>query len=233
MRIATLRQHVFALLGSLAAAAVCSAQAANPAVNISSVVRGGVVVVSYDLVSPDPGAQFSVVLDVSSDGGKTFSVRPRTLTGDVGSSVRTGSGKQITWEAARDVENLEVDRYRYRVTAERKQGSVTGFSQSTAQTPGPSIQPRQGNGLRWAGIGLLGGGGALMFLGMRKEVFCDFIDCWEEYSQRGLLGAGIGAAGAGGALLAIGSARSNVTEIVMRPAGVAVQRRMDLPWPAR
>jgi hypothetical protein len=232
MRIANLRQHVLGVLGSLAAAGVCSAQAANPAVNISSVVRGGVVVVSYDLVSSDPAAQFSVALDVSADGGRTFALRPKTLKGDVGAAVRTGAGKQITWEAARDVENLDVDRYRYRVTAVRSLAATASGSQIPAQSPGPAVQPR-GNGLRWAGIGLLGGGGALMFLGMRKQTHCDFVDCWEEHGQKGLLWAGVGAAAGGGALLAAGAARNNATEVVIRPAGVAIQRHLQLPWPAR
>ena len=230
---ATVRECLVGLFGFLAVASVCSAQAVNPAVNVSSVVRGGVVVVSYDLLSSDPSAQFSIVLDASSDGGKTFSVRPKTMKGDVGSTVRAGSGKTITWEAARDVENLEVDRYRYRVTAVRSQGSTTTLSQASVQAPGPAIRPASGNGSKWAGIGLLGGGGALMFLGMRKQSVCDHDGCWDEYKQKGLVWAGVGAAAGGGALLAISAARNNATQIVMHPAGVTVQRRVNLPWPAR
>jgi hypothetical protein len=80
---------------------------------------------------------------------------------------------------------------------------------------------------------LLGGGAALMFLGMGKEEFCDHDGCWDDYKQKGLLWAGVGAATGGGALLAIGAAKNNATQIVMHPAGVTVQRRVNLPWPAR
>ena len=119
------------LVVALATARVGLAQT-SAAANVSSVVRGGVVVVSYDLTSVDPAATFAVTLEVSGDGGQTYAVRPRTVTGDVGPAVRAGVGKQITWEAAREVETLEFDRYRYRVKADPVRGQ--GFP-VTAQPP--------------------------------------------------------------------------------------------------
>jgi hypothetical protein len=83
--------------------------------NLSSVVRGGLVVVSYDLTTDNPSRRFSVALTVSDDEGQTFEIIPRTVSGDVGATVVGGTGKRITWEAARDVETVELGSLRYRV----------------------------------------------------------------------------------------------------------------------
>ena len=85
--------------------------------NLSSVVRGGLVEVSYDLGTDNPARRFSVALEVSADGGQTFEIVPRTVSGDVGATVAGGTGKRITWEAARDVETVELGSLRYRVLA--------------------------------------------------------------------------------------------------------------------
>jgi hypothetical protein len=85
--------------------------------NLSSVVRGGLVEVSYDLTTDNPSRRFSVALTVSDDGGQTFEIVPRTVSGDVGATVAGGTGKRITWEAARDVETIELGSLRYRVVA--------------------------------------------------------------------------------------------------------------------
>jgi hypothetical protein len=210
------------LLGVLVIASGSYAQTGNAAVNVSSVARGGVVVVSYDLVSNNANAQFTVALDVSTDSGKTYSVHPKTIKGDIGPAVQAGTGKQITWEAARDVENLEVDRYRYRVTA-TPAGAVsgtTGLSQAPVKTlPPPSSA---GKGLKWAGVGAMAGGGVLFAMGMQK-------DSSGYYTHEGYKWLGIAAAGAGGALFAIGATRNNSgTQIVFRPGGVAIQKRVPL-----
>lgn len=209
------------LLGMLAIATGSDAQTGTAAVNVSSVVRGGVVVVSYDLPSSNANAQFTVALDVSTDSGKTYSVIPKTVKGDIGPAVRAGTGKQITWEASRDVENLEVDRYRYRVTA-IPVGSGSGtprLSQAPVQTLPPPSSP--GKGLKWAGVGAMVGGGVMLAMGMQKDHNCD---CYND----GLRWAGIAVAAGGGALFAVGAAKSSGTEILFRPGGVAIQKRVPL-----
>lgn len=141
MRAGEILLKAVVLLAVLAVARVGHMQTGGPAVNISTVVRGGVVVVSYDLVSNNPTAEFSIVLEASSDGGKTYNVRPRTLKGDVGPAVRAGMGKQIIWEAAQDVENLEVDRYRYRVVAQPVQARPGDVFRDCADCPEMVVIP--------------------------------------------------------------------------------------------
>jgi hypothetical protein len=218
-----------ALLGMLVIASGSDAQTGTAAVNVSSVVRGGVVVVSYDLPSNTANAQFSVALEVSTDSGKTYSVHPKTVKGDIGPVVRAGAGKQIRWEAARDVENLEVDRYRYRVTATPVSGEsgTARLSQTPVQTLPPA--PSSGKGLKVAGIGAMAGGGVLFLMGMQKDSDCDVHGCSEYYPHEGLKWVGIAAAGAGGALFAIGTSKNDSgTHVVFRPGGVAIQKRVPL-----
>src|SRR6185503_1793548 len=60
-------------------------------------------------------AVFSVTLDASDDGGQTWNVKPKNMTGDVGANVTAGTGKRIVWEAGKDVEVLKFDQFRFRL----------------------------------------------------------------------------------------------------------------------
>ena len=77
--------------------------------------RPGLIEVTYGPVSDDPRAVFSVTLDASDDGGQTWNVKPKNMTGDVGANVTPGTGKRIVWEAGKDVEVLKFDQFRFRL----------------------------------------------------------------------------------------------------------------------
>jgi hypothetical protein len=233
MRSGKMILKVVVLLAMVAVARVGLAQTADPAVNISAVVRGGVVVISYDLVSNNPAAEYSIALEASSDGGKTYTVHPKAVKGDVGPSVRAGIGKQITWQAAQDVENLEVDRYRYRVVAQL----VRGPEAATTRAPQPkpqTIEPPSaatangggnggGNGRRWGGVALIAGGGTLAVLGMTALKIEDY------HTNKGLVWTGVGMAAGGVTLLALSGRHDSAgTQIMIRPGGVFVQHSMSL-----
>jgi hypothetical protein len=79
------------------------------------VAEAGVVRIFYDLLADNPQQLLGVRLVVSQDGGQTFDVTATTVSGDVGPAVVPGSGKRITWEAARDVERLDASRLRLRL----------------------------------------------------------------------------------------------------------------------
>ena len=242
---AIVRKFVF-LTALLAAAAVCEAQTAEPAVNVTAVVRGGVVIVSYDLVSANPTAEFSVTLEASSNGGKTYDVRPKTVKGDVGPVVRAGTGKQISWEASQDVENLAVDRYRYRVVAKPLSVSAQAPKPSAqapkTQTPlptqpAPVVQAGGGSGRRWGGIALLGAGATLAALGatvMKSEVCDDHTGECVKKANKAVLFTGLGVAGGGVALLAMSQRNDSVrTEVVIDPRWIMVQHRLTFNGIAR
>ena len=51
--------------------------------NMQVVVRGGIVQVTYDLKGGDPKAIVTVHLEVSRDGGKTWDLLPKSVSGDL------------------------------------------------------------------------------------------------------------------------------------------------------
>jgi len=78
-------------------------------------VSDGKVVIYYDLESDIP---VSIMVEVSVDGGKTFSVKPNALTGDVGENVSAGINNRIVWEVYKDIDRLPED-YLVRILADR------------------------------------------------------------------------------------------------------------------
>ncbi|OGA54741.1 MAG: hypothetical protein A3G25_12380 [Betaproteobacteria bacterium RIFCSPLOWO2_12_FULL_63_13] len=102
-------------------------------------VGGGVVHIVYDLVASDPRAVFRVTLDASQDRGNTFTVRPVSVSGDVGEGVAPGTGKRIVWESGRDVERLEIDQFRFRISAQA--GPLELKPEPSAAPPPPAPTP--------------------------------------------------------------------------------------------
>ncbi len=77
---------------------------ANPVVsNVTSSQTLGSdnVVILYDLAD-DSSTNLSVVLEISSNGGSTWTVPTTSATGNVGTGQSTGTGKSITWNAGTD-----------------------------------------------------------------------------------------------------------------------------------
>ncbi|NMC14834.1 MAG: hypothetical protein GYA34_18355 [Chloroflexi bacterium] len=72
------------------------------------------VVIVYDLSNPN-GENCAVSLQVSNDGGNTWTVPAYSLTGAIGSNICPGSGKRITWNAVTDAPGSFGDSYRIRV----------------------------------------------------------------------------------------------------------------------
>ena len=53
--------------------------------------------------------KYTVKVFVSFDGGKNFTIEPKTMTGDVGKGVVPGTGKEIVWDVFKDVKKLSGD----------------------------------------------------------------------------------------------------------------------------
>ena len=116
------------LAGGVAAAPVVS--------GITASQRGGTKQVDliYDLEGNGFGSA-TVTLEVSSDGGASFSVPVDSAAGDIGEGVLPGRGKQIVWDAGNDWGGNRSERMRFRLTAK------SGF----AEIPGgPSVIGRTG-----------------------------------------------------------------------------------------
>ena len=96
-----------------------SAQAAPPVVsNVTASQRPGtkLVDIRYDLSDADGDAQL-VKVQVSADGGVSYTIPCVTLSGHVGAGVALGSNRLITWNAGADWNGQFVASTKVRVTA--------------------------------------------------------------------------------------------------------------------
>lgn len=106
---------------------------ANQAPVVSNVYahqRSGtkLVDITYDVSDPD-GDLLTISVEVSDDGGSTFTVPAYTFTGDVGSNITPGPGKSIVWNAGVDVPEVCGTGYRIKITA-RDGGDICGDGQN-------------------------------------------------------------------------------------------------------
>ena len=110
-------KHITFFAGLIFLLAVCNSMAtAGSLGNVRHYrVSDDKVVIYYDLESDIP---VSITVAVSVDGGKTFSVKPTALTGDVGENVTAGTSKRIVWEVDKDIDRLPED-YMVRILADR------------------------------------------------------------------------------------------------------------------
>ena len=115
----TCRVLIASALCWVAVLPVSAAQTGQGGIILAPIVRteragAGVIRVVYDLRGT-ADTVFTVSLEASNDGGQTFTIRPRATTGDVGPGVAAGSGKVIEWASTKDVDDLQLDRYIFRV----------------------------------------------------------------------------------------------------------------------
>ena len=110
--------HLALILIGLTRAAT-GAQSDPPRPNYMPILRtervgAGVVRIMYDLIGA-PSTVVTVTLEASIDGGQTCAVRPRATTGDVGPNVTPGAGKAIEWDSTKVTDDLQLDRFVFRV----------------------------------------------------------------------------------------------------------------------
>lgn len=86
---------------------------AQTASNVVATQVGNTVEVTYDLDQP---AQVTLLL--SRDGGATYSITPKALTGDVG-YTKPGH-KKIVWDLLQEGNDWDIERARFKVLAEDK-----------------------------------------------------------------------------------------------------------------
>jgi formylglycine-generating enzyme required for sulfatase activity len=104
-----------------------SPKTAEPVVtNLIGTQRQGtkLVDISYDLASV--ASTVNVTLEISQDGGLTYSVPVNSTTGAIGNSVTVGSGKTIVWNAGDDWDGNFSNQMLFRLIADDLQ--VPGFS---------------------------------------------------------------------------------------------------------
>lgn len=114
-----LMKFLLGILTTLSLLAII-AQAASPPVvsNVTVSQRAGtkLVDVYYSLSDADGGLQ-NVQMEISGDGGQSYTITCVTLSGDVGLSVSIGTNKHIVWNAGVDWNGQLISNMKVRVSA--------------------------------------------------------------------------------------------------------------------
>jgi formylglycine-generating enzyme required for sulfatase activity len=124
---------------SIVALLAASLHAAAPVVsNLSASQRAGTKLVDivYDVAADTSSVDIS--LEVSSDGGSSFTVPATSLSGAIGAGVAVGTDRTITWDAGADWNQQSSSTMRFKVTADDVEAPAVpdGF----ALIPGGSFQ---------------------------------------------------------------------------------------------
>ena len=72
--------------------------------------------IRYNLYDAD-GDKCTVSVQVSSDGGSTWTVPAVSFTGDIGANISPGSGKYIIWNCGADLPGVYGTNYKVKITA--------------------------------------------------------------------------------------------------------------------
>jgi hypothetical protein len=124
---------------SIVALLAASLHAAAPVVsNLSASQRAGTKLVDivYDVAADTSSVDIS--LEVSSDGGSSFTVPATSLSGAIGAGVAVGTDRTITWDAGADWNQQQSSTMRFKVTAD--DGLEPAVPADFALIPGGSFQ---------------------------------------------------------------------------------------------
>jgi len=87
--------------------------------------KGETVTVMYDLQG-NPEKKYEVSVALSHDQGKSFSIYPQRLSGDVGRNVKPGKNKEIVWKLEDDYPfGLVGDAFVFAVTAQTQKSRIS------------------------------------------------------------------------------------------------------------
>ena len=115
---------------------------AQQVTNIKVTQEGDKVVINYDTSSERLGQTFDIKVECSNDNGKTFTITPLTLTGDL-NDVSSGNGKRIVWDVLSERQELAGDQIVFQLV----------LSNSTSDNSGTFTDPRDGHVYKWVKIG--------------------------------------------------------------------------------
>ncbi len=92
-----------------------------PGTNTVIVTTNKLIDIYYDLFDDD-GDLLKVRIEVSSDGGNTYSVPAFSFTGDIGDNVVTGEHKHVVWDAGKDWDGEYSEKMKVKVFATDAKG---------------------------------------------------------------------------------------------------------------
>jgi len=115
--------------------------------NIKVKQAGDNVVITYDISGDKVGQTFDIIVDCSFDGGKTFSIIPRTLTGDR-KGINAGTEKKIVWDVLCEREVLTGDQFVFQVVP-----IINNLEVAKLVAANTFTDPRDGHVYKWVKIG--------------------------------------------------------------------------------
>jgi len=71
----------------------------------------------YALTEEKSGQQFDIKVLCSANGGKTFDIPLKTVSGDIGKGIDGGKNKVIVWDVLADRKNLKGNNFVFKITA--------------------------------------------------------------------------------------------------------------------
>ncbi|HSH50302.1 MAG TPA: caspase family protein, partial [Bacteroidales bacterium] len=71
----------------------------------------------YDLTKEKSGQQFDIQVLCSDNGGTTFDIPLKTVSGDIDTGIDGGKNKAIVWDVLADRENLKGNNFVFKITA--------------------------------------------------------------------------------------------------------------------
>ena len=120
---------------------------AQQVTNMLVTQEGDNVVITYDILSTQPGQTFNIKVECSADDGKNFDIIPKSISGDL-KSVTSGIGKRIIWDVLSEREALVGDHFIFQLVA-----SVNNPIDSDSGNSGTFTDSRDGLVYKWVKIG--------------------------------------------------------------------------------
>lgn len=116
--------HLFCILMLLFSSQLSHAQGTQVE-NVRFQDLGETVLIQYDL-DGRADKKYKITLSLSDDSGISFTIKPRSLSGDAGKNIKPGPGKKINWYYKEDFPNgLTGSGFVFAVDAELQKGGKT------------------------------------------------------------------------------------------------------------
>lgn len=93
----------------------------EPVRNVRAAVDGRTIEIRYDLLPEQENGRYTVSIEISDNGGRTYEVVPHMIAGDLGRDITPGRNKRIVWMVERDFpRGIDIDRYEFSISAKRQ-----------------------------------------------------------------------------------------------------------------
>ncbi len=106
-------------------------------INITQGLTGSILI-SFDIDDPD-GGLLEVKILASKDGGKTYTIVPKSVTGDAFKYTLPGKGKSISWDVSKDLPGVDLNNIKIRLIADDGIKLTQDFGTVETTTPKSSV----------------------------------------------------------------------------------------------